>query len=610
MPGFDGLQERERRSGDSVDEDVIATGGAAPGVTSEEADRMRRSMASAHAASPAPAVASAQRLAISSSTWDLGEQIVDGDRVFEQASPFNTGTVRGSMRVRVVGGGNAFSVKGYASTLFPSGSMRSSDLSYHLANPLQVGFNPQRSGDFTGMLVLEASFDDGKRETHSIQLKASARTLEQAPRDVLGDDETPATTTPDERRAHRAAEQERYAEDQKITESYPQNAENEFNDTAERAASEAQTLADKQELGVHVVEQEAQAYQRKPPQSERSIWWDLAEIALSMGTAGLAGMVATRLGPRITAYLKRVPVDSDAVKDSLLAKGVTDAVKDGLKGSAKKGLEWVKGQVGGGAGKPELKGAGDGHSSNQRINFFADQRDALQQAASGNRSLIIERSKYLRPLLRSSPELAVGTMNALRTTFVEAQTQAERVQKDASSTQWLTLVARANLGTDSTTRAGSGESVETTDLDGTRKRGGGIPAARDGLLDIVLQNEYPPAKVVSARVHGVAQEVADRVQGISLHDVPMPVRLVLGSNLDRPTIVTRDEGGRIRIDGDYAAVARHAISLGNRTGRQGAASEEEAHQGAEVLVEAVLGKSLAEHGVPAIGTDDTTGRGG
>lgn len=75
-------------------------------------------------------------------------------------------------------------------------------------------------------------------------------------------------------------------------------------------------------------------------------------------------------------------------------------------------------------------------------------------------------------------------------------------------------------------------------------------------------------------------------------------------------MVTRYEGGRIRIDGDYAAVARRAITLGKRTGGQAAASEEEAHQDAEVLVKAVLGKSFAEHGVPAIGTDDTMGRGG
>lgn len=69
----------------------------------------------------------------------------------------------------------------------------------------------------------------------------------------------------------------------------------------------------------------------------------------------------------------------------------------------------------------------------------------------------------------------------------------------------------------------------------------------------------------------------------------MPVRFVLGPRDASPAIVTRDEAGRVRV--------------------QGAANEADAVKGATEMVDQILSRSLASWGV-AIKSDDDSGHRG
>jgi hypothetical protein len=77
----------------------------------------------------------------------------------------------------------------------------------------------------------------------------------------------------------------------------------------------------------------------------------------------------------------------------------------------------------------------------------------------------------------------------------------------------------------------------------------GAPKPVDGVLDVYLNGDYTEPRLEGAKLHGVSQEIADRLANLPLANLPMPVRFVLGPRDDKPTIITRDEAGRVRVSG-------------------------------------------------------------
>jgi hypothetical protein len=181
-------------------------------------------------------------------------------------------------------------------------------------------------------------------------------------------------------------------------------------------------------------------------------------------------------------------------------------------------------------------------------------------------------------------------MNGLKAQFDDSEKEAEQQQANAVGPQWATFVARMSLGTETVSSAQGGdrqtaistESLRPTKLDGA-------PKPVNGVLDIYVEAS---GKVSGATMHGVSQELADRLHNLELANVKMPVRFVIRPRDAVPTIVTRDEAGRVRVEGDYG----------------GTDHEPDAVKKATTMVDTILANRLSAFGVE-IKADDATGRG-
>ncbi len=222
----------------------------------------------------------------------------------------------------------------------------------------------------------------------------------------------------------------------------------------------------------------------------------------------------------------------------------------------------------------------------------------------------------MRPLLRSKPAEAVAVMRVLEEEFKSQQKFAEAEQTRITALLWATNVARRNLGSE---QVSGGEREQTaTKLDATRVlTKEQMPKARDGLLDIVIRRNDPFPQVVSARMNGVSAEIAGRMLNTPLRDFPVPVRFVLDATDAKPTIITRDETGRVRITGDLVYFLKFSSNNLDRKAlrkmeaapkRDGFVLEEsEAIAGATSVVERILSRPLTDWGVSTIAHDDATG---
>jgi hypothetical protein len=106
-------------------------------------------------------------------------------------------------------------------------------------------------------------------------------------------------------------------------------------------------------------------------------------------------------------------------------------------------------------------------------------------------------------------------------------------------------------------------------------------------------------KVTGASITGVSQEIADKLVRLHLAQAGIPVRLVVSGH---PALITRDELGRVRING-------YLLTKDNSSGGGPPKwSEAHMHRGAKMLVDKVLAKTLQEWGIEAPTTDDATGR--
>ena len=121
-------------------------------------------------------------------------------------------------------------------------------------------------------------------------------------------------------------------------------------------------------------------------------------------------------------------------------------------------------------------------------------------------------------------------------------------------------------------------------------------ALHDGVVRINVDASAGTPVVRAARLKGISQEIADRIWRHPLLNVPVPV-VIEAHQGEKTTRITRDEAGRIR--------AASEILL---PGEEPTESEPKMIAEATQIVEAVLGKSLADWGIKEIETNDATGR--
>jgi hypothetical protein len=491
---------------------------------------------------------------------DLGEQVVGSRTVVELPRPMNIGPAHATMTFTLEGAHGEIQLLSepmWRSTPIQKGS----PLEMFLHEPIKIAFRPTRRGSYLGILTARAQFDDGSTWIGTTILRGDARAIDEAP---SPSSEQQTARDAERRQAAEAHEVEarRLDEDSKIGEPYHQGNKNKLDDAAATAKDEALNVANAQRDGLAVAGAEADSFKKRSPPP--SVWGFLAELAITMGVAGVAGVVAKALAGRIAGLISH---NAASDSDSSLVHALAEGVQEGLQHAGASAVALAR--------KP---GAGVApSSSNAAIAFFDKQRETLRKASEENKKMVNDRLMNLRPLLRTNPSLAIDGMHALAQSLANAKSEASRVQAHATGTQWAAFVARSALGSE-TTQDGDGVGVEVTRL----RNHGTLP--KDGVLDI----HFVEGRVTRATLHGVSQATADQIAQRPLADARMPLRIVVGSGFQmgdwasHPALITRDEVGRVRVEHDLSKIPGH----------DGSPSEAQAIAAATDLLDRILAGPL------------------
>lgn len=508
---------------------------------------------------------------------DLGEQVVGSRESFDLFVPRVSDRFVGT--AVVVG-----SIGGTSSRMSGAGPLHSTDhfdameraafavesgpggapvvLDTRAMRAIRVQFSPRHPGRYDAMINLRLHWSDGLVTEQAVYVTGRARALT----DVPSQRTTSEPTRVDAGR-HQA----------------PSPVANETPDGVglqtliNQARDSAGGLAEAQRNGVVTAEAESESFRGMVP---KAAWWAvLAEVAISMGVAGIAGIVAKSMAQSIASRVLRDATDPTKTP---LFTGLADGIKDGLKGAAKQTIP-LPGRAGKAPPATAPESRTEEASSNARIDFWDRQRGLLAQVSMDNRKLVTDTAKDLTRLPAADQLLAMGALaDALEAARLA---HATRHQQFASETQWVSGIAQASLGHDVQVAGQASRAV--TEL--RYVRDGNPFVVRNGLLQItVAEGDGQTLRVGAASIRGVSQEIADQLWKRPLHGVAIPILVTVTGDAGAMTI-TRNEAGGIRA--------------------QGSGAEPTLIRRATEILHQVLGRSLEQWQLPAIETNDATGRG-
>lgn len=478
------------------------------------------------------------------------------------------------------------------------------------STPLVIRFKPYRAGEITTVATLKAIGSDGSIDTRQIRLVGTGKNR------IVNEVHAPDV-----------------AKGLKPKPADPRHPVSTSSNAADSARAEATYLASQQKEGVALARHEAGSFAKAPP--PKSEWAWLIDLAISMGVSGIAAMASKFLAKAMTTAIarssalnrqqtkyikeretadelaKHVPIDStEIVMDQTgkldvnehVTNLVGDAVKEGMKGIAKRGL-------GANASGPEQSArddddmADEAFSSNEEIDFFTKHAQEMNGLAHSYTTIVNELEAQLAGV---DPQHASSALMAVAHAFNEAAPNAVLLQARATEFQWVSATAKRNLGSRKRNLP-DGSSYRATNLDGALDFGergplaphyGSVPR-HDGVLDIhveVPENTMPVEtvnlRIRSASLSGISQEIADRIRTTDLSAAGIPLRIILHG---QPALITRDEIGNVRVNGYL-----HTLDGTN-------ASEAHAHKGARMIVNKILSKTLDQWGIRSIKTNDASG---
>ena len=538
-------------------------------------------------------------------TWPITipEQVVGSSHEFEFPAPRNLSAL-GAVGVVSVEGSSELHAEFGKPRAFPGMG----------SGPLKLTYSPTSVGEKHATLVLVMRWEDGHSERRTILVNARARKL----------DEAPESQTNSAVSKHNKAPKAAPAPDRVLT----VDSQRGWND----AMLAYQAMMAEQSKGVDLVATESQKFKPKP--AERSLWQDLAEIAFQLGTGAVAGLVARLVASRVSraivgaehaaAAAKRGEEEiATAEKAAKAARGdvveereasrtlVAAKIGNYANADAAKHAKFAEGEVGSAVGNAvstsitrtayEIRGgqSADGAADSQQgtkspvsadgeIAFFSEQTSMIGDLAdSGGERLNAELAEYIK----QHPEIAGEVMQGVKDALHEAKAGAKERQATSTSAQFMTYLARTNLGTEKLDTADGSKNV--TDM--TEQRGAGRsmfePAGlATGVLEIACDYKRGgQVNVTDARARNVSWLVVNRLLDKRLAESGIPMRLSLSGGT---TIITRDEAGRVRVAGMLDLAPPH--------------TEAQQVREAERILNVVLSKSLAEWGVPQIHTNDAT----
>lgn len=496
---------------------------------------------------------------------DVGEQVFGSSHVFELAAPWNQGPGEAQVTVEMADNA-AFEVAAFPTVLSESGKMTSAALEQQLQSAIKIRFAPVAEGetprrDFGADLNIQLRWPDGKVEHRTVRVRGRARTLEDRPAAARVNDApasapaAAAVPTPAAKGPYREGDRTR------------------LDAAFETAKNKAGAIARSQHDAIGTVQQEAGSY--VPPPMKHSVWWDLAEGAIMFGTGMIAGAIGKWLAEELVTGIA-------GTANKTVIDGLAGAMKDGMKAGAKAAVGALSHD--------------DSYdvSSDKTIAFFEMQRDALRTLETDNTQVVIDRHTELTPLLGSDPGVAIAAMEAIAKVLHGEVKPADGHQRTSTAAAWIGFRSRVALGTET---LATREHESVTDLAKARPAHPGPDLAYvKGLLEIDVDTTNEAPFVAAATVRGVAHSLAHELFGKQLSDYRIPMRLVVGHNEPEPTIITRDEAGRIRVSGNFNRLSRFS-------GDDLIRDEPQAELAARRLVDEILGHPL----VPKTGevtTDD------
>ena len=438
--------------------------------------------------------------------------------------------------------------------------------------PLRAIFRPQVPGTYRSEMMFRVMWQDGNYSEHPVVVRGKARTLDDVPTDARMDPMDPATSARD---------------DPQLKKAPPLAADvTSIDAAADSARDSVDAIADAQKDGVTLAEREAMSFVETPP--DPSILAILADVAISMGLAGVAGVLARGAARHLVG---RKITDPAVLKDSKSLLGATDALKEGIKGLSKATVipTFAKPRN----VDPKSPPATGQFSSNSAIDFWAHQRSIISTLKTGFKKEVGQARHAAKSM---PPQMGLFFMQALARSFHESGNNGEivRAQALASEVQWISGIAQSTVGATIAHDPVNGDMM-TSDLSWLRT----YPtfALRDGVVRIGVDADPVGVRAVrNAKLKGISQEIADRIWRTPLAHVPIPVVLEVHDGA-KVTRITRDEAGRIRVQSEELL-----------PGEQATESEPSMIAEATQIVAAVLSRSIADWGVQELETNDATGR--
>jgi hypothetical protein len=446
---------------------------------------------------------------------------------------------------------------------------------------LQIEFAPTLPGTFETRARFEVRWSDGSMTVREAKVIGSARNLNDPPK------QHPRQVEPRSVHVDKPARVDR-SEVNKVAPVDRSELEHERTSAKDAAT----TIASRQLIGVNDARSNEHSYEQEAPPGP---WWsDLANIAVSMGIAGIAGAVANALAGNIAHEIAALTSGSSELADKAVKalKDTSWMIKEGMKSSGKSAIA----SFGTPSSKPKKHSEPTKFSNDSRTDFYGRQTKLLELVRETNQTLVTELAYELEPHLASTPQAAIATMKHVRNALQSQTKDAATTQQLHTETQWVAGLAQARLG-HGTYETGD-ESVHHSLLMGPRNG-----RSRDGVLTIKATrldkdfDQEPKLQVYWASIDGVAQPIADHLRDMNLKDIPIPMMFEIGGTMSAR--ITRDEGGVVRITGKS--------DRGDAFPVRGD-SEAQNIRAAQLLVDEVLKRSLADWNIPPIATNDAHGK--
>jgi hypothetical protein len=474
---------------------------------------------------------------------DLGDAVV-GDRVKDGIVIHALDVVGQGPRIQAtVSGDPAFELS--QAPLFLPGRD-----TYDPSYAFKLDFHPTREGTFEGALTIHVH--DATNEVIHIPLRAGAHLPGGKTRAEVSAETAAAQR--DASAAAVAAEQE--ARVQRMIEAewdrdepYHTGKKEKLDSVAREVGIATQNLNKAQRDGVDVAKAEIGKFvRRKPAPEQPSLLEKLAWTALDLATASIAGAVAAKLKPAVVSvFSKRVQAQGPMrlrlngrtvapTAEMQPSDAMVTLVTDGLKAVVKDGGKAAKGQLQA-APKDEPKTsreqAYENASSDPMGAFLEFHLASLRQTEVARETLTtVTARNALLPLLRTAPDAAIETLEALRDSLKTEDETIANTQTTHSVAEWVRYVFETS----------------STPSDVNRSFTSEYPLTKiDGLVDVKFradQRGETPVVPYAVRVSGVRKAVVHRIGAKKLSELGLTVRA--SSDLRSPstsvTLVRHDSG--------------------------------------------------------------------